>query len=206
MQVAVLHIAAYYLGYRLARATVAVENVPLARCISLESGMQSSLLALLLASRFFHDPLVSLPCGISTIFMTLVSCHPFHAKAVTVTGVLIILGLGQSPWQPLSAMDYWQCRCTEPRQKMQLLFRHSRALVRTVLVISRALRLTSSVFSCRADLGWLCGGDERAPWSPKPPHQLHGDGIAWCFACDRQNLPMMMSLYPVYMSRLTEFP
>ena len=73
MQVAVLHIAAYYLGYRLARATVAAENVPLARCISLESGMQSSLLGLLLASRFFHDPLVSLPCGISTIFMTLVS-------------------------------------------------------------------------------------------------------------------------------------
>ncbi|CAK0761118.1 hypothetical protein CVIRNUC_002830 [Coccomyxa viridis] len=69
--VAVLHIAAYYLGYRLARATVAAENVPLARCISLESGMQSSLLGLLLASRFFHDPLVSLPCGISTIFMTL---------------------------------------------------------------------------------------------------------------------------------------
>ena len=80
MQVAVLHIAAYYLGYRLARATVAAENVPLARCISLESGMQSSLLGLLLASRFFHDPLVSLPCGISTIFMTLVSCHSGPCK------------------------------------------------------------------------------------------------------------------------------
>lgn len=78
LQVAMLHIAAYYLGYRLARATVAREDVPLARCISLESGMQSSLLGLLLASRFFHDPLVSLPCGISTIFMTLVSrpCRP----------------------------------------------------------------------------------------------------------------------------------
>lgn len=72
LQVAVLHIAAYYLGYRLARATVAGDDVPLARCISLESGMQSSLLGLLLASRFFRDPLVSLPCGISTIFMTLV--------------------------------------------------------------------------------------------------------------------------------------
>ena len=34
--------------------------------------VQSSLLGLLLASRFFNDPLVSLPCGISTIFMTLV--------------------------------------------------------------------------------------------------------------------------------------
>ena len=39
-QVAVLHIAAYWLGYRLARATVAQDNVPLARCISLETGMQ----------------------------------------------------------------------------------------------------------------------------------------------------------------------
>ena len=80
MQVAVLHVAAYYLGYRLAQATVAAENVPLARCISLESGMQSSLLGLLLASRFFHDPLVSLPCGISTIFMTLVSNHSVSCK------------------------------------------------------------------------------------------------------------------------------
>ena len=69
-----MHILAYYLGYRMARATVASNDVPLARCISLESGMQSSLLGLLLASRFFRDPLVSLPCGISTIFMTLVSC------------------------------------------------------------------------------------------------------------------------------------
>lgn len=34
--------------------------------------VQSSLLGLLLASKFFNDPLVSLPCGISTIFMTLV--------------------------------------------------------------------------------------------------------------------------------------
>ena len=33
--------------------------------------MQSSLLALLLASKFFVDPLVRLPCGISVIVMTL---------------------------------------------------------------------------------------------------------------------------------------
>lgn len=35
--------------------------------------MQSSLLALLLASRFFDNPLISLACGISVIVMTLVS-------------------------------------------------------------------------------------------------------------------------------------
>ena len=33
--------------------------------------LQSSLLALLLASRFFPDPLVRLPCGLSVIVMTL---------------------------------------------------------------------------------------------------------------------------------------
>ncbi|EIE24614.1 SBF-domain-containing protein [Coccomyxa subellipsoidea C-169] len=71
LPVVVLHVAAYYFGFRLARSTIAKESIPLARCISLETGMQSSLLGLLLASRFFNDPLVSLPCGISTIFMTL---------------------------------------------------------------------------------------------------------------------------------------
>ena len=35
--------------------------------------LQSSLLGLLLASRFFGDPLICLPCGISVIVMTLVS-------------------------------------------------------------------------------------------------------------------------------------
>lgn len=39
-QVTVLHIAAYYFGYRLARSTIAKESIPLARCISLETGMQ----------------------------------------------------------------------------------------------------------------------------------------------------------------------
>lgn len=34
--------------------------------------MQSSLLALLLAGKFFPEPLVRLPCGISVIVMTLV--------------------------------------------------------------------------------------------------------------------------------------
>ena len=86
---AVLHIAAYYLGYRLARATVAGSDVALARCISLESGMQSSLLGLLLASSFFRDPLVSLPCAISTIFMTLVS----HMQSIPFQVYSVKLGL-----------------------------------------------------------------------------------------------------------------
>ncbi|KAK9816977.1 hypothetical protein WJX72_007732 [[Myrmecia] bisecta] len=71
LPVLLLHTAAFALGHKLARATIAKESVALARCISLETGMQSSLLGLLLASRFFGDPLVCLPCGLSTIVMTL---------------------------------------------------------------------------------------------------------------------------------------
>ena len=73
-QVAIFHSLAFWIGYQLAAWTVAKgpEGVPLARAISLQSGMQSSLLALLLSTRFFADPLVRLPCGISVTFMTLV--------------------------------------------------------------------------------------------------------------------------------------
>ncbi|KAK9831012.1 hypothetical protein WJX81_008474 [Elliptochloris bilobata] len=52
LPVALLHTAAFAVGHRLASAT-------------------SGLLALLLASRYFKDPLVCLPAGLSTIFMTL---------------------------------------------------------------------------------------------------------------------------------------
>jgi hypothetical protein len=44
--------------------------------------LQSGLLGLLLATRFFADPLVALPCGLSTIFMTLVSTTPHTHKKV----------------------------------------------------------------------------------------------------------------------------
>lgn len=75
MQVAVFHSCAFWLGHELAARTVAKgpAGLPLARAVSLQTGMQSSLLALLLATRFFPDPLVRLPCGLSVIFMTLAS-------------------------------------------------------------------------------------------------------------------------------------
>ncbi|KAL0031573.1 hypothetical protein WJX77_007741 [Trebouxia sp. C0004] len=70
--VMVFHSVAFAVGYLMARTTSpGSDGVPIARCISLETGMQSSLLGLLLASRFFRDPLICLPCGISVIVMTL---------------------------------------------------------------------------------------------------------------------------------------
>ncbi len=69
----VFHAAAFWFGRQLAANTVAKgpAGIPLARAISLQTGMQSSLLALLLATRYFSDPLVRLPCGISVVVMTL---------------------------------------------------------------------------------------------------------------------------------------
>ena len=54
------HALAFWIGRQLAANTVAKgpSGVPLARAISLQTGMQSSLLALLLATRYFSDPLV----------------------------------------------------------------------------------------------------------------------------------------------------
>ncbi|KZV19449.1 hypothetical protein F511_08790 [Dorcoceras hygrometricum] len=43
----------------------------LQRTLSFETGMQSSLLALALANKFFEDPLVSIPPAISTVIMSL---------------------------------------------------------------------------------------------------------------------------------------
>ncbi|DBB16249.1 TPA: hypothetical protein ACH3X3_014570 [Trebouxia sp. C0006] len=72
LPVMVFHSVAFAVGYLMARtASPGSDGVPIARCISLETGMQSSLLGLLLASRFFRDPLICLPCGISVIVMTL---------------------------------------------------------------------------------------------------------------------------------------
>eukprot|EP00850_Spirogloea_muscicola_P014711 SM000107S14077 [mRNA] locus=s107:448674:451468:+ [translate_table: standard] len=70
------HTAAFVAGYWMAVASFRknTEQVALARTISLETawtGMQSSLLALALANRFFSDPLVSLCPAISTVLMSI---------------------------------------------------------------------------------------------------------------------------------------
>ncbi|CAI9759432.1 unnamed protein product [Fraxinus pennsylvanica] len=67
------HLSAFISGYSL--AGVVFHNAPdvkaLQRTLSYETGMQSSLLALALANKFFQDPLVSVPPAISTVIMSL---------------------------------------------------------------------------------------------------------------------------------------
>ncbi|GKB43849.1 probable sodium/metabolite cotransporter BASS5, chloroplastic isoform X1 [Tanacetum coccineum] len=65
------HLSAYVLGY--VCAGIAFKNTPdvkpLQRTLSYETGMQSSLLALALANKFFQDPLVGVPPAISLHFL-----------------------------------------------------------------------------------------------------------------------------------------
>lgn len=67
------HLSAFVLGY--AFTGVAFQNAPdvkpLQRTLSYETGMQSSLLALALANKFFQDPLVGVPPAISVVIMSL---------------------------------------------------------------------------------------------------------------------------------------
>ena len=70
LPVALFHAAAF----AVAAAAAAAAGVPpaTARCLVLQGGMQSSLLALLLATRLFsRDPLVAATAGVSTVVMTL---------------------------------------------------------------------------------------------------------------------------------------
>ncbi|KAF5734448.1 sodium/metabolite cotransporter BASS6 chloroplastic isoform X1 [Tripterygium wilfordii] len=65
----VAFVASYFLaGFFLHKAP---DVKALQRTISYETGMQSSLLALALANRFFQDPLVAVPPAISTVIMSL---------------------------------------------------------------------------------------------------------------------------------------
>ncbi|GMJ06165.1 Bile Acid Sodium Symporter 6 [Hibiscus trionum] len=67
------HLSAFVAGYFLSGSVF--HNAPdvkaLQRTLSFETGMQSSLLALALANRFFQDPLVSIPPALSTVLMSL---------------------------------------------------------------------------------------------------------------------------------------
>ncbi|XP_020549824.1 probable sodium/metabolite cotransporter BASS5, chloroplastic isoform X1 [Sesamum indicum] len=67
------HLSAFIAGFTL--TGLVFHDLPdakaLQRTLSYETGMQSSLLALALANRFFQDPLVSIPPAISTVIMSL---------------------------------------------------------------------------------------------------------------------------------------
>lgn len=69
------HTAAFVAGYKLTELTW--PNTPdlrgLARTMSFETGMQSSLLGLALANNFFEDPLVGLPPAVSVVTMSLMA-------------------------------------------------------------------------------------------------------------------------------------
>ncbi|KAJ4777100.1 Bile acid sodium symporter [Rhynchospora pubera] len=67
------HLMAFILGYGLAGTwfSKSADVKALQRTISYETGMQSSLLALALANRFFQDPLVGVPPAISVVLMSL---------------------------------------------------------------------------------------------------------------------------------------
>ncbi|XAR70389.1 hypothetical protein NMG60_11027232 [Bertholletia excelsa] len=67
------HLSAFIAGYFLAGLVFrnASDKKALQRTISFETGMQSSLLALALANKFFQDPLVGVPPAISVVIMSL---------------------------------------------------------------------------------------------------------------------------------------
>ncbi|KAI5079741.1 hypothetical protein GOP47_0005220 [Adiantum capillus-veneris] len=67
------HAASFLLGFQLAKTLFwkSSDVLEIQKTISFETGMQSSLLGLALANRFFADPLVGLPSAISTVLMSL---------------------------------------------------------------------------------------------------------------------------------------
>lgn len=75
LPVVLFHTAAFIVGYKVTEATFpkAADLTGLARTISFETGMQSSLLGLALANRFFPDPNVGLPSAISVVIMSLMA-------------------------------------------------------------------------------------------------------------------------------------
>ncbi|KAG0461507.1 hypothetical protein HPP92_021804 [Vanilla planifolia] len=67
--VALLHVAAFALGYWLSRLSSFGEST--SRTISIECGMQSSALGFLLAQKHFTNPLVAVPSAVSVVCMAL---------------------------------------------------------------------------------------------------------------------------------------
>lgn len=67
--VAVLHVAAFAIGYWLSRFSTFGEST--SRTISIECGMQSSALGFLLAQKHFTNPLVAVPSAVSVVCMAL---------------------------------------------------------------------------------------------------------------------------------------
>lgn len=69
LPVAILHVAAFSLGYWLSKFSSFGEST--SRTISIECGMQSSALGFLLAQKHFTNPLVAVPSAVSVVCMAL---------------------------------------------------------------------------------------------------------------------------------------
>ncbi|CAN6456231.1 unnamed protein product [Victoria cruziana] len=69
LPVALLHVAAFALGYWLSKISSFGEST--SRTISIECGMQSSALGFLLAQKHFTNPLVAVPSAVSVVCMAL---------------------------------------------------------------------------------------------------------------------------------------
>jgi bile acid:Na+ symporter, BASS family len=67
--VALLHAAAFFLGYVICKALRFTEKT--ARTVSIETGMQSAALGFLLAQQHFADPMVAVPSAVSVVFMAI---------------------------------------------------------------------------------------------------------------------------------------
>ncbi|KAM4133057.1 hypothetical protein ACJW30_01G299500 [Castanea mollissima] len=68
LPVAILHIAAFVLGYWISKISFGEST---SRTISIECGMQSSALGFLLAQKHFTNPLVAVPSAVSVVCMAL---------------------------------------------------------------------------------------------------------------------------------------
>lgn len=69
LPVAILHVAAFAIGYWVSKWSSFGEST--SRTISIECGMQSSALGFLLAQKHFTNPLVAVPSAVSVVFMAL---------------------------------------------------------------------------------------------------------------------------------------
>ena len=71
LAVATLHVGGFLFGYIMSRAVGG--NIPTARTISIEVGMQNSGLGVVLARQNFANPLVAIPSAISSLFHSLIA-------------------------------------------------------------------------------------------------------------------------------------
>ncbi|KAL0306625.1 UNVERIFIED_CONTAM: putative sodium/metabolite cotransporter BASS1, chloroplastic [Sesamum radiatum] len=74
LAVVLLHTSGFFFGYVLSR-TLGID-VSSSRTISIEVGMQNSVLGVVLATQHFGDPLTAVPCAVSSV------CHSIFGSAL----------------------------------------------------------------------------------------------------------------------------